>query len=351
MPAGLVIVQVERIAERGSLSARDVKIPGILVDCVVVAAPEHHWQTMGAAYTAAFSGEMRVPVAIGRRRWTDRAQGNRPPRGDGAAARQRREPWLRHPGGHRQRRRRRAHPRLPHAHRRTRSDGRHAGRRAGFRPHQPAGRHRPARAVRLLRRRRARQRVPRAWPRSTAGQRQRQPLRPEARRRGWLHQHQPERPAARVRRDLHAPRPLQGPGRPAGHQPTARSPKFVAEVEQRTFSGDVRGRRRPAGAVRHRALRLPARARRPRTDRDRPGVDLETDVLARMGFEPIIRGAEADGRADLRSGADGLKDDLLVLPLEARFSYDETERTCSSSTSRACRSQPHTSSKRSARRR
>ena len=34
---GIVIVQVERIAERGNLNAREVKIPGILVDFVVVA--------------------------------------------------------------------------------------------------------------------------------------------------------------------------------------------------------------------------------------------------------------------------------------------------------------------------
>jgi propionate CoA-transferase len=33
---GFVIVQVERVADRGTLKARDVKIPGIMVDCVVV---------------------------------------------------------------------------------------------------------------------------------------------------------------------------------------------------------------------------------------------------------------------------------------------------------------------------
>jgi len=48
---GFVIVQVERIAERGTLNPRQVKIPGILVDCVVVAKPEHHWQTFGEPYS------------------------------------------------------------------------------------------------------------------------------------------------------------------------------------------------------------------------------------------------------------------------------------------------------------
>ena len=57
---GIVIAQVERVAESGSLNPRQVKIPGILVDCVVVARPEHHWQTFGTPYNPAFSGEIRV---------------------------------------------------------------------------------------------------------------------------------------------------------------------------------------------------------------------------------------------------------------------------------------------------
>jgi propionate CoA-transferase len=57
---GFVIVQVERIAERGSLNPRQVKIPGVLVDCVVVAKPEHHWQTFAVQYDPTFSGEIRA---------------------------------------------------------------------------------------------------------------------------------------------------------------------------------------------------------------------------------------------------------------------------------------------------
>jgi propionate CoA-transferase len=57
---GLVIAQVERTAERGSLNPRQVKIPGVLVDCVVVAKPEHHWQTFSVQYDPAFSGEIRA---------------------------------------------------------------------------------------------------------------------------------------------------------------------------------------------------------------------------------------------------------------------------------------------------
>lgn len=59
---GIVICQVERIAEANSLDARRVRIPGILVDAVIVAEPEHHMQTYGTQYNPGISGEVRVPL-------------------------------------------------------------------------------------------------------------------------------------------------------------------------------------------------------------------------------------------------------------------------------------------------
>lgn len=60
---GVVIAQVERIVEQGSIRPKDVKVPGILVDAVVVASsPEMHRMNYGVMYDPSLSGEIRVPT-------------------------------------------------------------------------------------------------------------------------------------------------------------------------------------------------------------------------------------------------------------------------------------------------
>ncbi|HVI29939.1 acyl CoA:acetate/3-ketoacid CoA transferase [Hansschlegelia sp.] len=59
---GIVIAQVERIVDDGFLLPKDVRIPGILVDCVVVADAEHHRMNYGVQHDPALAGQIRVPV-------------------------------------------------------------------------------------------------------------------------------------------------------------------------------------------------------------------------------------------------------------------------------------------------
>jgi propionate CoA-transferase len=58
---GVVIVQVKRLAKRGTLRAKEVKIPGILVDLVVVVPDQR--QTYLTDYSPAYAGELRIPLS------------------------------------------------------------------------------------------------------------------------------------------------------------------------------------------------------------------------------------------------------------------------------------------------
>lgn len=59
---GIVIAQVKRIAKRGTLNAQHVKIPGILVDHIVLAKPENHRMSHSCGDDPAYTGEVKVPL-------------------------------------------------------------------------------------------------------------------------------------------------------------------------------------------------------------------------------------------------------------------------------------------------
>ncbi|MGM9933111.1 acyl CoA:acetate/3-ketoacid CoA transferase [Pradoshia sp.] len=59
---GIVIAQVESVAKAGTLNPKDIAVPGILVDHIVVAKPENHFQTENTQYNPAFSGHIKVPL-------------------------------------------------------------------------------------------------------------------------------------------------------------------------------------------------------------------------------------------------------------------------------------------------
>jgi acyl CoA:acetate/3-ketoacid CoA transferase len=60
---GIVIAQVERLAKFGSIKPKEVHVPAPLVDHVVVAPEEYHWQTCSFRYDPRISGEIVPPRA------------------------------------------------------------------------------------------------------------------------------------------------------------------------------------------------------------------------------------------------------------------------------------------------
>jgi propionate CoA-transferase len=59
---GIVIAQVERVAKSNTLHPKTVKVPGVLVDYIVVAKPENHMQTEGTSFNPALSGDIKIPM-------------------------------------------------------------------------------------------------------------------------------------------------------------------------------------------------------------------------------------------------------------------------------------------------
>lgn len=60
---GIVIAQVERIVEKGSLDARNVAIHGFMVDYIVEAKPEQHYQGFDTEkFRPELTGELRTPL-------------------------------------------------------------------------------------------------------------------------------------------------------------------------------------------------------------------------------------------------------------------------------------------------
>jgi len=106
----------------------------------------------------------------------------------------------------------------------------------------------------------------------------------------------------------------------------ARSRKFVESVEHVTFSGPVAASRRQnvlyvtercVFALRQEGLELTEVA---------PGIDVERDVLAQMEFKPIIsRDPTLMDERIFREGPMELRERLLSIPLDQRFTYNEQQ--------------------------
>ncbi|AWE43098.1 MULTISPECIES: CoA-transferase [unclassified Actinobaculum] len=60
---GIVIAQAKTVVQTGSLDPNLVRVPGNVVDYIVVSEPENHMQTEYTQYNPAFSGQVKVPVS------------------------------------------------------------------------------------------------------------------------------------------------------------------------------------------------------------------------------------------------------------------------------------------------
>jgi propionate CoA-transferase len=59
---GIVIAEVKYLAKNGTLNPQSVRVPGVLIDYIVVSGPGNHWQSAGTEFNPGFSGSVHVPL-------------------------------------------------------------------------------------------------------------------------------------------------------------------------------------------------------------------------------------------------------------------------------------------------
>jgi propionate CoA-transferase len=59
---GIVIAQAHDLAMAGTLHPKNIKVPGTLIDYVVIAKPENHHQTQQTYYSPVLAGHIKVPM-------------------------------------------------------------------------------------------------------------------------------------------------------------------------------------------------------------------------------------------------------------------------------------------------
>lgn len=101
-----------------------------------------------------------------------------------------------------------------------------------------------------------------------------------------------------------------------------RERKFIDTVQQKTFSGKYAAlRKQPVSYVTERCVFSLAEEGLMLVE-IAPGIDLEKDILALMGFQPIISSElRVMDRRIFKPEPMGLKDDLLTISLEERLVY------------------------------
>ena len=57
-----VIAEVKYVALPGTLNPKSVRVPGVMIDHIVVSQPENHWQSAATLYNPAFSGRISTPL-------------------------------------------------------------------------------------------------------------------------------------------------------------------------------------------------------------------------------------------------------------------------------------------------